>query len=435
MRRPRFWEAFAAVVTVALVVRVVVVLVTPHFVPRTDAADFDRIAVSLARHGVFPHSLWVAGPTAFRPPLFPLMLAAVYKIVGLGSASARWEAARMLEAGLGAATVLLIGVIALRLWGRRAAIVSAAIGAVFPPLVLVFSSLLSEALFIPLVLAAVLCALVARDSDHRLRWAVLTGVLLGLAALTRGNGIALVIPLGFLVWSVRPRLSRRSLAAPLALIAAAVLTLVPWTVRNARAFHEFVPITSETGFATAGTYNALAAHRPHYPGLWFPPVVLAAPIVAHHPHLNEAQLSDRLNSLAFNYATAHPGYVGQVFWWTGLRLLNLAGPHFERWAAPFESYPGWLALASVYAFWAVGLLALGGAFTAAARRAPPAFWGCPLVIFLSTVFLEGSTRYRSPADPFVVVLAALGALALPKAAEATVGRRPMRRIRVPSAAA
>jgi hypothetical protein len=57
---------------------------------------------------------------------------------------------------------------------------------------------------------------------------------------------------------------------------------------------------------------------------------------------------------------------------------------------------------------------VAGAFTAAARRAPPAFWAVPGVILLSTVFLEGMTRYRLPADPFFVMA---GALALSAAAE------------------
>src|SRR5205807_6549592 len=99
-----------------------------------------------------------------------------------------------------------------------------------------------------------------------------------------------------------------------------------------------------------------------------------------------------------------------------------------------EAYPPWLAIASVYSFWAVGLLALAGAATGAARRVPWALWGCPVVIFLSTVLLEGSTRYRSPADPFIVMLATLGLLNAPTAAEAIRARRPFRRLRVPSPA-
>lgn len=435
MRRPRFGHAFAGLVLLALIARVVVVLVTPHFVPVTDAADYDRIAVSLVAKGHFPGSVLAPGPTALRPPVFPYALAAVYKVVGVGSTATRWEAGRMLEAALGAITVLLIGLIALRLWGRRAALLASAIAAVYPPLVLVGSSLMSESLFIPLALASVLAALRARTSPHGLRWAVVSGLLLGLGALTRGNGLALIIPIAALVWSGRPLLSSRALANPLVLVLTVVLTLMPWTIRNANTFHEFVPITTETGYATAGTYSVAAAHFHKFPALWIPPWVAARQVLVRHPHLNEAQLSDRMNRLAFDYAKAHPGYVLKVLWWNSLRLLNLTGTHFESWVARFEAYPKWLAAASVYAFWALGLLALVGAFTMAARRAPPALWGCPLVIFLSTVFLEGSTRYRSPADPFIVVLAALGVLGAPRAAAAAVARLPTKRVRVPSAAA
>lgn len=435
MSRTRFGYALTTIVLIALIARVVVVLVTPHFLPKTDSADYDRIAVSLVQHGRFPASILAPGPTALRPPLFPYALAATYKVVGVGSATARWEAGRMLEAALGAVTVLLIGLISLRLWGRRAALMSSALAAVYPPLVLVGSSLMTESLFMPLALASVLAALIARSSANQLRWCLLSGLLLGLGALTRGNGLALLLPIAALVWTGRPVLSRRALRAPLAVVIALALTLVPWTVRNANTFHEFVPVTTETGYATAGTYSWQAAHFTEFPALWVPPWRVALALLARHPHLGEARLSDRLNGLAFDYLKAHPTYVAKVFWWNSLRLLNLTGTHYERWAAQWNAYPKWLAEDSVYAFWALGLLALGGAFTAAARRAPLALWGCPLVIFLSTVFLEGSTRYRSPADPFIVMLAALGVLAVARAAEPAIARLPSRRMRVPSAAA
>lgn len=421
----------AVLVALALAARVLVVLVTPHFVPQTDSADFDRMAVSLAQHGRFPPSLLTGGPTALRPPLFPLSLAAVYKVVGVGSASTRWEAGRLVEAALGAIAVGLIALIAFRLWGRRAALVAGGLAAVYPPLVLVGSSIMSESLFIPLVLGAVLTALYARDSARDWAWALASGLLIGLASLTRGNGIALAIPLGFLVWSARPRLTRRAAVAPAVLLAAAVLTLVPWTVRNANAFHAFVPITTETGGAIEGTFNSYAAHRTDFPALWLPPVTDIEGIEARHPHLNEAQLSDRLNTLAFHYVRAHPGYVAKVFWWNTLRLLNLTGAHFERWAARYEAYPAWLAVTSVYAFWAAALLAVAAIATRTARGAPWALWGCPLVVFLSTVFFLGSTRYRSPADPFVVMLAALGILGL--WGVLAEGRLPSR-VRLPSPA-
>jgi hypothetical protein len=48
----------------------------------------------------------------------------------------------------------------------------------------------------------------------------------------------------------------------------------------------------------------------------------------------------------------------------------------------------------------------------AVRRGPPAFWGVPLTIVLSFIFVEGSIRFRVPTDPFVVMLAATAVAAI-----------------------
>lgn len=423
-----------AILAVALVLRVIVVVTIPHYVPRTDAADFDRIAVSLVQHGGFPVSVLApaGGPTAYRAPLYPAALAAVYELVGVGNASARWEAGLLFEAALGMIAVALIYLIAVRIWRRRVALVAATLAAVYPPFVLVTSSLLSESLFIPLVLGATLCALVHRDSGRRWRWLLLTGVLLGMAALTRANGIILLIPIAFLVWTGRPRWSVQSLAAPLAVIASTAVILIPWLIRDEQVFHSFVPITDEGGYALAGTYNATSAHLTRYPALWIPPVVAELQLLRDHSGLSEAQISNRLDTQAFDYIGAHPGYIAKVLLWNTLRMFNLTGPGFERYVAYYESNPAWLATASVYAFWVLGLLAVAGCFVAGARAAPWALWGVPLVVFLSTVIFLGSTRYRAPADPFLIMLAAL---ALTAAADRWHERRRSVRSPVPSAAA
>ena len=414
----RFSHGLAAIVVVALVVRLAVVFATPHFVAVTDASEFDYDAVSLVHHGAFPPSGLAArgGPTAFRPPLFPLALAGVYELVGTASQKTRWEAGRVLEALLGAAAVALICLIVMRLWGRRVALVAGAIAAVYAPLVLAGSSLLSESLFIPLELGAVLAALVHRESPHRWPWAVATGVLAGLAALTRGNGILLVVPLFFLVWSQRPRRAWRSLRAPAAMLAACVVTVAPWTIRNLVRLHHFVPVTTEAGYALAGTYNATAQHDHAYPALWIPPVAQLHQVFTAHPAANEAEVSSRLTTTALDYVGAHPGSLATTSFWNAMRLLNLTGTRVERAFAEGEGYPTWLAVASVYAFWVLLALVVVGAVGKAARRAPPALWGCPLVIFLSAMLLLGLTRYRSPIDPFLVPLAALGLLALARPA-------------------
>jgi hypothetical protein len=405
--RTRFAYGLIAVLAVALLVRVVAIVATPHFVPINDSADYDRYAVSLAVHGHFPRSQLTPGPTAFRAPLFPVALAAVYKLVGVGHAASRWEAGRVLEAVLGTVTVALICLIALRLWGGTTALVAGALAAVYLPLVLVGASLMSESLYIPLGLAAVLAALVARDRPGRLRWAVLAGVLVGLATLTRSTDLLLVVPIALIVWVIRPLRSWRSARAPLVVVCAALATLAPWLIRDAAVLRTFVPITDEGGYALIGTYNAEAAARADYPALYTPPLLEAAKLVPLARGRNEAQFGDRLTSTAFDYASAHRGYVLKVAYWSIVRLLDLEGTGFERWIEPTWGYTAGLSEFSVYAFWVIGALALAGLATGAARRAPAALWLCPVALVALTIPVVGATRYRSPADPFVILLAAL----------------------------
>jgi 4-amino-4-deoxy-L-arabinose transferase-like glycosyltransferase len=402
------------IVALALIVRIAVVLGTPAFRPNTDASNFDQIAVSVARDGHFPTSPFTlhGGPTAFRPPLFPLALAGVYALSGTGSTTTRWEAGRMLEAILGAVAVLLLTLIGIRLFGRVTGLVAGGIAAVYPPLILVGSSLLSESLFIPLVLAATWAALSARGSPHRLRWAVASGVFVGLGELTRSNGIVLVIPLGLLVWDLTPSRSWRAARAPAAMLAAALVTLIPWTARDIAVFHQFVPVTTQAGYGLAGTYNPMAQDRHDYPALWIPPLYDIGLSFRAHPDYNEEQVSGDVLGDAVTYIKDHPFSVVRTTYWSFLRLFNLSGIGFERYAAPFEAYPLALAEISVVAFWLLALLAIGGVFTAAVRRVPRAIWGCPMLIILTVVFFEGSTRYRSPADPFFILLAAPAVVSL-----------------------
>lgn len=415
-----------AIVLLALALRVALVLATPHFAPREDSLVYDSGAVSLANNGhFFPGSLPTLhrGATAFYPPMFQLALGAVYKIVGTGSAHTRWEAGRLFEALLGAAVVLLVYLIAARLWRGRVALAAAALAAVSPPLVMVGSaSLLSESLFIPLVLGAVLTALHFRE-DRRLRWAVLAGALIGAAALTRANGVFLVIPIGFLVWARRPRLSLRALLAPLLVLMTTLVLLVPWTIRNAQVFHRFVPLDTGTGYTLEGTFNnAVQTQERRFPAMWIMPQAHVQQLYAADPRSNEASVSEHLTSEALHYISHHPVSVLKTLYWNSVRMLGLT-PSVERFFAPYEVYPTWLAMLSVYAFWALLPLCIAGALCTEARAAPPAFWGVPLTLYLTGVLVLGLTRGRSPLDPFLLMLAAIALVRITQAIRATAASR------------
>jgi hypothetical protein len=126
---------------------------------------------------------------------------------------------------------------------------------------------------------------------------------------------------------------------------------------------------------------------------------------------NEAVLEQRLRHRAEQYALDHPLYVAQVAFWTTVRGLELDGLGWARHTAGTVSIDGRWSNRGVYCFWLFALFAIAGAFTRLARQAPWYVWAFPALMYLSVVFLVIETpRYRTPLDPFIVILAALAVM-------------------------
>jgi 4-amino-4-deoxy-L-arabinose transferase-like glycosyltransferase len=407
----RFLWAAGGLLLLALIVRVGYVLHTQNYKAVLDAGSYDLLGKGLAQgHG------WVLGPSAYRPPGLPFFLAGVYLIIGVPHGA--WTEARIVLALLSTVTVALIGLMALQVAGRRIALVAMAIGAVYVPLVLVGTSLMTEALFVPLVLGATCCALHARSASHRFRWVIAAGFLTGLAALTRGNGLVVGVALAVVVWKVRPRWSWRAAAAPALLLAIMALMVSPWTIRNAIAQHAFVPVTTEIGTTLTGTYNDAAAKH-HF--IWVIGGYHNYHAIKTNFHVNEATRNARLVRAVFHYLRQHPTYVVQATFWNTVRLADLQGSFVWRRSARTDTdATAVFADLGVYCFWAVGLLAIGGLFTRAARRVPLSLWSVPFLIWLSEApITTGTPRFRAALDPFFILLAACAVEAVLSA----VGRR------------
>jgi 4-amino-4-deoxy-L-arabinose transferase-like glycosyltransferase len=410
--RLAFGVAFGALLALALVLRLLYLDATPGYHLRHDARDYELHAQSVAVGEGYSRHVAYGRPTAFRPPGYPYFLAGVYRIAGVERAAAtrRIHTARVAQVLVGTAIVALIGVLATQLWGGRAGLVAAALGAVYVPLILVGGAVMSEPLFDLVMLAALVAAVAYRRSRHRYRFALLTGVLAGLAILTRANALILLVPLAVAVWDGRPRWAWRSLGPPLALVAAALVTLLPWTIRNERTLGAFVPVSTQLGSSLAGTYNDAARNDPENPGAWrsVKHVPQYAALWSRVRRTPEPVIERQLRRSALDYAADHPLYVAQVGFWNAARMLDLDGS--RRWratAATINIERRW-ADRAVWCFWAFAVLALAGAATAAARRTPGFVWAVPMLLFLSVVFLAVETpRYRTPLDPFVVLLAAL----------------------------
>jgi 4-amino-4-deoxy-L-arabinose transferase-like glycosyltransferase len=398
------------VLAVALALRVLLVALTWHTHLTLDPSDFNRTAASIAHGHGYPPSNRApgGGPSAFRPPAYPFFLAAVYVVAGHTAPAL----GRLAGAVLGVLSVALIGLIALRLWDRRVAMVALVIAAIGPPLIVLSTALISEALFVPLVLAAVLTALEARGRSRRLRWATATGVLAGLAALTRTNGLILLLPLA-LAFVPRGTWRRpRSWIAPATVLLAAALTIAPWTIRNALVFHAFIPVSDETGYTLAGTYNQVSRADRRFPADWIEAEHGASPEYARilrtgrRERWNEPTYGSHLQAQALREIERHPGYTLKVAYWNAVRMFNVAEIRLARNNLHDTDIPLAPALALMNSAPLLEILAIGGLFERRVRRVPRWFWFVPILL-LTSLFVSGFIRFRAPIDPFLVLLASV----------------------------
>lgn len=261
----------AAVVFAGLALRVALLLFRTGDL-RTDPDAYVAHAETLLQTGGYN----VPGtdkPTAFRPPLYPMVLAA-----------ARWMGFKTLFS-IGAINALATGMLITGTWwvaravGLRGILPSiAAIAVALDPLQLRYTGLpMTEALTAGLLTLAVLDVLKSQlcqwtpdcDSTDRRRSfkaAVTAGVYFGLAGLCRPVTLvtcavlttASVVQLLMREIKTRrdasrsPQLPHISVAQAMTVAVlpgvVAGLVLLPWVIRNAVQFHEFIPATTHGGY-------------------------------------------------------------------------------------------------------------------------------------------------------------------------------------------
>jgi 4-amino-4-deoxy-L-arabinose transferase-like glycosyltransferase len=425
----------AALLIVALAVRVGEVERTSYR-PINDAGSYLTLASEIAHIGDYSTGHRPGsgaggsrGPTAYFPPGFPYFLAAVDLITG--HTARRGDAvhsARISQAVLGTGAVALVGLVGLELFGGAVALIALALATAYPVFVGLSGALVAENLLTVLILAAVWAVLRARGSPHPYRWIAAAGVLTGLATLTHLNGIVILAPLVFAAWQ-----ARRGWIAPVLVLAAAVLTITPWSVRNAVELHRFVWVSDETGITLAGTYNPASAADRQLPYKWrlYYGISGERNLIRRAAGLSEPELSSRLESQAFHYIGDHPFSPLAVLYHNSLRLLELEGTFAWRASAYAQSIPRGIADAGVLGFWVLCLLALAGAFTHRVRGGPAWVWVVPLLLWLSVALVNAETpRFREPIDAFLILPAACALAVAPRAVR-RLARSPVRRQRRP----
>ena len=183
---------------------------------------YSRISVADAQRGAFA---WLVSPIDLNnPPAYSLLVTTAFRLLAPGEAIARWVSVLS-----GLIAVGLTGLLGAELWDRRVGVFSALVLALMPGAVLVSRNAQVDPLSVAFSLAA-LVAWLYSARDNGIRWAVASGVFLGLGVLTKLPAV-LVIP-AMITWDVvrsggvRWVKSKRVAAA---LVSAAVVAL-PWYV-------------------------------------------------------------------------------------------------------------------------------------------------------------------------------------------------------------
>ena len=404
----------AGVVAIALALRLLFLIFWPPGLI-ADAWDYDRLARSLVEGRGYTNTRGEL--TSWRPPVYPAFVAGVYLLT-----EGSLQAVRLLQIVLDVGTVILTSQIAKWLFGPVPGFVAGLLIALNLGTAAAPSWIASETLFTFLLVAgvAVSIAWLRAIEDGLVHAAVARGIgtaaLLAAGALTRG--VLLLYPLVLVVLgavSVRPRRSasardpmvsqrrRTALAGCLALASVFVLILTPWSVRNYRVHHAFIPVATQLGLTLYGSYKPVQG--------W---------IFGNHPHdeitaaaerLPESKANAFLTRAAIDSIRASPLKVLKLeilktlyFWvpldWEVLPFYGVFNPTYAFIAV-------WAFLYLVLSSWRDGLVATG------------AVWLPILYLFVMALLFYGSPRFRLPAEPFLAVLAAAQLVALPQ----TVGRR------------
>ncbi len=210
----------AALIAVAAFMRGMFLFRAPLFV-RHDSVTYLQTGYELARGQGFDVPLR-------RTPLYPLLIGGVVWALGEDL-----DGLALVQHLLGLGTVVATYLLGKAMFGRLAGFLAGVLVAISAPLLIYEHYILAEPLFIPLLVIGMLLVVTALQRERAWLY-VLGGLVLGLAALSRPIGQALlaVAPLAIVVHKGDLRAALRPAALVLTGFA---LVLVPWVIRGALA--------------------------------------------------------------------------------------------------------------------------------------------------------------------------------------------------------
>jgi len=374
-----------------------------HF---TFGYEMGRIARALATgYGYADPFNGHTGPTAWEPPLYPLLLAGVFKLCGVYSALSGWLILA-LNSVFSAATAVFLYFIADRCYNRRIALWSAWIWALYPAAMQYAVRWVWEISLTCMLFTAVLALAVKMrnigdqpnaPSRQTTRDWLLFGFLWGLIGLCDSSLLLFLPACGLWILAQKSEVASHTRAVFLRAVASAVVFIAvvsPWMVRNYLVFHTFVPFRSNLG---AELY---VGDGPGTLGFRYGVLIGPAKDAQYqlYTRMGEIAYCRYRGDLAKAWIRKHPDHFIAIslkrfyFFWSSVPHPSMRHPsrdYVRQGTFCFASITGLLGL----------LLALRRRIPAAGLFAW-AFALLPLTYYFVTV----EARFRHPLEPLIVIL-------------------------------
>jgi 4-amino-4-deoxy-L-arabinose transferase-like glycosyltransferase len=415
----------------------------------SDSFVYGDIAKNWLQHGIYGLSgINEVSPTYIRLPGYPAFLAAIFAIFGME----HYRAALVVQMSVDIGSCVLIADLARRLISPRAARFAFLLAALCPFLANYAANALTETLevfFTVLALDLTVAGLNTLNDSSTRPW-VVCGLAIGAAVLLRPDGglllAAIMAYLLVLFVKHKPRAGAsapRLLRAGLILVVVSLATLVPWTVRNLRVFHEFQPLApryanEENSFVPVGFERWVKTWIVDYASVeeiyWAVPgnkidaekLPLRAFDSPEQRDQTQQLVGDYNDSLhvtpdldaRFAALASERVHHSLLRYYVELPLLRIADmwlrprtetlPSDTRWWE-FDDDPEWLALALILGI--VNLLYVGAAFAGLLRGRFAPHLGLVLTfVVLRSAFLgtleNPEPRYTLECYPVVIILVA-----------------------------
>ena len=363
---------------VSLVLRIAFVLIFSSHASAGDSGRYIGTAQTLLRgegFGARPHV-----------PVYPLFVALVFSV-----SSGNVFAVQLTQAVVGAFTAVVTYFLAKHIFDPQAALLAAGLVALHPGLIFWTPYVLTETLFVFLIMLLMLSFYHLKASPSIGR-SVCTGALLGITALCRPIAIGLLplFVLWFLLTSKLPLKRRWALIGVFAV--SSLLLIAPWIARNYLAFNAFILNPSGKPFYSGNNPHPLVA------SLGVADVGYDFPFPPEITGMNAAQADLYFRQAAIAYIWNNPGQFAR----NALQRLYLF------WSPFFPTYSKRHNIANALLYLPFYAAAVSGLILSREK------WHQTLLLALlfawfsvahMITIVDWDQRYRMPLQPFIAVLA------------------------------